>query len=57
MAYHRYRANADIPTFFLAMILYMGTSKQREKLLTQMMFKHRLLGEIDAILDNIDANL
>lgn len=39
------------------MIIYMGTSKQKEKLLTQMMFKHRLLGEIDVVLDNIDANL
>lgn len=35
----------------------MGTSKQQAKLLTQMMFKHRLLGEIDVVLDNIDANI
>ncbi|XP_059076445.1 uncharacterized protein LOC131875787 [Cryptomeria japonica] len=57
MAYHRYRANANIPTFFPAILIYMGTSKQQAKLLTQMMFKHRLLGEIDIVLDNIDANL
>lgn len=57
MAYHKYRANVDIPAFFLAMVIYMGTSKQRAKLLTQMMFKHRLLGEIDTVLDNIDANM
>lgn len=27
MAYHRYKINANIPTFFLTMVIYMGTSK------------------------------
>lgn len=57
MAYHRYRANADIPALFIEMLIYMGTSKQQAKQLTQTMFKHHFLGEIDVVLDNIDANL
>lgn len=54
-AYHRYRANPDILTFLLAMLLYMMISKQKTKLLTQMVFEHCFLGEIDVVLDNVDS--
>lgn len=54
---HKYRVSFDIPTFFLAMLLFSGMSKQWAKKLTQMLFRHSVLGNIDAAIDNVDKDL
>ena len=54
--YHRARSNTKILAMFLAVLLHMGVSKEISKKLTQMVFVHALLGDIDATLDNVDDN-
>lgn len=41
---------------FMAILFHMEVSKESAKKLTQMVFKHAWLVEIDAALDNVDAN-
>lgn len=53
-ATHKCKVNLSIPTMFLSICIQMSVCKPITKKVCQMIFRNSFLGEINAVLDNID---